>query len=231
MAHYTRDEQLVDAFSRNLDIHAATAAKLFSVAPEQVDKQQRRIAKMVVFGVIYGISAFGLANRLGLDRSTARGLIDELFAQFPGIRSYIDSTLAFGREHGYVSTLFGRRRQMEDLQVSGPRRAAAEREAINAPIQGTAADIMKIAMVNVAHALQQQGLRSRLLLQVHDELIVEAPHDEVDHVARLLHDVMASAYPLAVPLGVEVEAGPNWDDLTVRTFTTEPTDDSGAGRR
>jgi DNA polymerase I len=231
LAHYTRDAQLVEAFTQNQDIHAATAAKLFNVPAERVDKNQRRIAKTVVFGVIYGISAFGLAQRLGLDRSTARSLIDELFAQFPGIRQYIDSTLAFGREHGYVSTLFGRRRQMEDLQVSGPRRAAAEREAINAPIQGTAADIMKIAMVNVYHALQLQGLRSRLLLQVHDELIVEAPHDEVDQVARLLHDVMSSAYPLAVPLGVEVEAGPNWDDLTARTFTTDITDDPGASRR
>jgi DNA polymerase-1 len=181
----------------------------------------------VVFGIIYGISAFGLSQRLGLERSEAQALINGVFSSFPGIQRYIDSTLATGREHGYVQTLFGRRRMMPDLKVRGPRSQAAAREAINAPIQGTAADIMKIAMINVHKALGERGMATRMLLQVHDELILEAPEAEVAAAARLVHDVMASAYdltvspeesgqpePITVPLGVEVESGPNWDELT-----------------
>ncbi|WP_299644789.1 DNA polymerase I [uncultured Chloroflexus sp.] len=213
LAHISGDENLIAAFQQGLDIHAATASRLFGVAPDQVDKNQRRVAKTVVFGVIYGISAFGLAQRLGIERDLARQLIDNLFAQFPGIRRYIDQTLAFGRQHGYVQTLFGRKRMMDDLRASGARRAAAEREAINAPIQGTAADIMKIAMVNVHRALRERGLRTRLLLQVHDELIAEAPEEEVVEAAQLLREVMSSAYQLIVPLGVNLETGPNWEEM------------------
>ncbi|RMD82065.1 MAG: DNA polymerase I, partial [Chloroflexi bacterium] len=213
LAHISGDENLIAAFQQGLDIHAATASRLFGVAPDQVDKNQRRVAKTVVFGVIYGISAFGLAQRLGIERDLARQLIDNLFAQFPGIRQYIDQTLAFGRQHGYVQTLFGRRRVMEDLRASGARRAAAEREAINAPIQGTAADIMKIAMVNVHRALRERGLRTRLLLQVHDELIAEAPEEEVSAAAHLLREVMSTAYQLVVPLGVNLEIGLNWEEM------------------
>ncbi|ABY33592.1 MAG TPA: DNA polymerase I [Chloroflexus aurantiacus] len=215
LAHMSGDENLIAAFQQGLDIHAATASRLFGVEPTAVDKNQRRVAKTVVFGVIYGISAFGLAQRLGIERDLARQLIDNLFAQFPGIRRYIDQTLEFGRQHGYVQTLFGRRRVMEDLRASGARRAAAEREAINAPIQGTAADLMKMAMVNVHRALREQGLRTRLLLQVHDELIAEAPEDEVEPAARLLRDVMSSVYrDLVVPLSVNLEVGPNWDEMS-----------------
>lgn len=213
LAHISGDENLIAAFQQGLDIHAATASRLFGVAPDQVDKNQRRVAKTVVFGVIYGISAFGLAQRLGIERDLARQLIDNLFAQFPGIRRYIDQTLAFGRQHGYVQTLFGRKRMMDDLRAGGARRAAAEREAINAPIQGTAADIMKIAMVNVHRALRERGLRTRLLLQVHDELIAEAPEEEVVEAAQLLREVMSSAYQLIVPLGVNLESGPNWEEM------------------
>ncbi|WP_333691702.1 DNA polymerase I [Chloroflexus sp.] len=213
LAHISGDENLIAAFQQGLDIHAATASRLFGVEPEQVDKNQRRVAKTVVFGVIYGISPFGLAQRLGIEREMARQLIDNLFAQFPGIRRYIDQTLAFGRQHGYVQTLFGRRRMMEDLRASGVRRAAAEREAINAPIQGTAADLMKMAMVNVRRALRERNLQTRLLLQVHDELIAEAPVDEVPTVAHLLREVMSSVYDLKVPLGVNLETGPNWEEM------------------
>ncbi|MGB9737951.1 DNA polymerase I [Chloroflexus sp.] len=214
LAHISGDENLIAAFQQGLDIHAATASRLFGVAPDQVDKNQRRVAKTVVFGVIYGISAFGLAQRLGIERDLARQLIDNLFEQFPGIRRYIDQTLAFGRQHGYVQTLFGRRRVMEDLRASGVRRAAAEREAVNAPIQGTAADIMKMAMVYVHRALRERGLRTRLLLQVHDELIAEVPEEEVPAAAHLLREVMSNTYQLVVPLGVNLETGPNWGEMT-----------------
>jgi DNA polymerase I-like protein with 3'-5' exonuclease and polymerase domains/intein/homing endonuclease len=177
----------------------------------------------IVFGVIYGISAFGLSQRLHMERATAQTLINELFARFPGIRRYIDETLERGRRDGYVSTLFGRKRRMDALRASGPQRQAAEREAINAPIQGTAADIMKIAMINVANALKERQLKTRLLLQVHDELILEAPEDEVETAKQLLCEVMENAYKLEVevdgvkhtiPLEVGVETGTNWGEMT-----------------
>lgn len=215
LAHITRDPALVETFQAGRDIHAATAASLFGVPPEAVDKNQRRVAKTVVFGIIYGISAFGLAQRLGLERAAAQALIDGVFASFPGIRTYIDEVLRTARETGYVSTLFGRRRHFPELMGGdkGPRAQAAMREAINAPIQGTAADLMKIAMINVHRRLQAEGLATRLLLQVHDELILEAPEHERDTAAHLVAEVMEGVYPLAVPLGVEVEVGPNWDEL------------------
>ncbi|NTU85064.1 MAG: DNA polymerase I, partial [Chloroflexales bacterium] len=216
LAHYTRDPALVATFQEGRDIHAATAARLFGVAEAQVDKSQRRISKTVTFGIIYGISAFGLAQRLGLDRTTAQGLINGVFQSFPGIKAYIDTTLQQAREQGYVSTLFGRRRPFPELMGGdrGPRAQAAMREAINAPIQGTAADIMKIAMVGVHRALRERGLATRVLLQVHDELILEAPDAEVAAATALVREVMEGAYPgLAVPLGVDVETGPNWEEM------------------
>jgi DNA polymerase-1 len=224
MAKYHDDESLAQAFQEGQDIHAATASQLFGVAIDAVDKYQRRDAKTTVFGIIYGISAFGLSQRLGVERGYAQGLIDGIFERFPGIRAYIDATLAYGREHGFVSTLLGRRRNVPDLQNKGPRRAAAEREAINAPIQGTAADIMKIAMINVHRALQEHNLATRLLLQVHDELILEAPETEVATVVDLVRQVMIEAFPLpisdeqghtrqSVPLAVDVEVGQNWEEM------------------
>lgn len=219
LAHITRDPNLVQTFVEERDIHAATAARLFGVGFNAVDKNQRRIAKTVVFGVIYGISPFGLAQRLGIGRDEARNLIDGLFEQFPGIRAYIERTLETGRSEGYVQSLFGRRRPMFDLRNSGPRRQAAEREAINHPIQATAADIMKLAMIGVDAELRRQNLRTRMLLQVHDELIFEAPADEVATIVALVRDRMEGALrdldpPFAVPLRVEIEAGPNWEELT-----------------
>jgi hypothetical protein len=167
----------------------------------------------VIFGVIYGISAFGLAPRIGASRTEAQQLIDALFARFPKLRDYIDSTLEEGRREGFVHSLFGRRRYMPDLRVNGPRRQAAEREAINAPIQATAADIMKIAMIRVDEELRRRGLKTRMLLQVHDELIFEAPHDEVEQVVQLVCDQMQGAYKMHVPLKVDVEFGPNWEEM------------------
>jgi DNA polymerase-1 len=215
LAHITRDPALLETFRAGRDIHAATAARLFGVPQDQVDKNQRRIAKTVVFGIIYGISAFGLAQRLGLERAEAQALIDGVFAGFPGIRTYIDATLEHARQTGYVSTLFGRRRHFPELmhEAKGARAQAAMREAINAPIQGTAADLMKIAMINVHRQLRERGLATRLLLQVHDELILEAPEAEVETAARLVAEVMEHAYELEVPLAVDVESGPNWDEL------------------
>lgn len=214
LAHITRDKNLVQAFEEGQDIHAATAAQLFNVPINRVDKNQRRLAKTVVFGVIYGISAFGLAQRTDLSRSEAQELIDALFARFPGLRRYIDETLEQGRRAGYVQSLFGRRRYVPDLQSSNSqRRQAAEREAINAPIQSSAADIMKVAMINVAQELKRYELQTRLLLQVHDELILEAPHQETNEVRRMVRAVMEQAYPLGVPLKADVEVGDNWEEM------------------
>jgi DNA polymerase I len=213
LAHITQDKNLMQAFLEGQDIHAATASQLFGVPIDKVDRNQRRIAKTSVFGIIYGISAFGLAPRIGTSRTEAQQLIDELFARFPKLRDYIDSTLEEGRREGFVRSLFGRRRYMPDLRVNGPRRQAAEREAINAPIQATAADIMKIAMIRVDEELRRHGLKTRMLLQVHDELIFEAPRDEVEQVVQLVCDQMQGAHEMRVPLKVDVESGPNWEEM------------------
>jgi len=213
LAHITQDLNLIQAFQTEQDIHAAMAAQLFALPINQIDKQQRRIAKMTVFGIIYGISSFGLAQRTDLSRSKAQELIDALFKQFPGIQIYIETTLAKGRETGFVETLFGRRRAMPDLQHKGPRSQAAEREAINTPIQGTAADIMKLALIKVAYEIKERKLQSRILLQVHDELILEVPSQEILEMQQMLQEVMENAYPLSVPLKVKLEMGPNWGEM------------------
>ena len=215
LAHITRDANLMQAFHEDQDIHAATAAQLFGIPIEQVDKEKRRLAKTTVFGVIYGISAFGLAQRTNLSRSEAQQLIDGLFARFPEVRNYIDRTIQEAHQTGAVSSLFGRRRSMPEINVKGPRQQAAERESINHPIQATAADIMKMAMLRVDAAITAFGKGARLLLQVHDELIVEVPLAHQDAIAALLRREMSQAYAdLAVPLKVDVEAGTSWDQLT-----------------
>jgi DNA polymerase I len=216
LAHITRDPTLVDVFNNDQDIHAATASALFGVPLNKVDKNQRRVAKTVTFGIIYGISSFGLAPRIGTSRSEAQQLIDALFERYPGLRAYIDNTLDVARREGFVQSLFGRRRYFPELRGGGGapgRKQAAEREAINAPIQATSADIMKLAMINVAHELRQSGLRTKMLLQVHDELILEAPDDEVQAAAKLVCNTMEAAYTLHVPLRVDVEAGRNWEEM------------------
>lgn len=214
LAHITQDPNLMRAFHEDQDIHAATAAQLFGVPIDQVDKHQRRLAKTTVFGVIYGISAFGLSQRTNLSRSEAQALIDGLFAQFPGVRNYIDGTIQQARTDGFVTSLFGRRRSTPDIHNKGPRQQAAEREAINHPIQATAADIMKLAMLRVHRAISAFGRNTKLLLQVHDELIVETPSEHQHEVAQLLRHEMSQAFgDLSVPLKVDVEAGNRWDDL------------------
>jgi DNA polymerase-1 len=213
LAHITQDANLVSAFKEGQDIHTATAAQLFHVAPAEVDKHQRRLAKSVVFGTIYGISSFGLAQRTDLSRSEAQQLIDAFFERFPGVRGYMDATIEQGRRDGYVASFFGRRRWMPELRGGGNQRQAAEREAINAPIQAAAADMMKLAMVRVANELQERQLRTRLLLQVHDELIFEAPDAECATVQALVRRVMENIFTLRVPLKVDVEQGRDWGTL------------------
>ena len=215
LAHVTQDPALVAIFREGRDIHAATAARLFGVPMDSVSKNQRRIAKMTVFGVIYGISSFGLSARTDLSREDAQKMIDGLFATYPGLKQYIDDTLAFGRKHGYVETLMGRRRYAPELTSShGGRRQAAEREAINAPIQGTNADLIKLAMVRLQAELRRRRLVARMLLQVHDELVLEVPDAELAEARALVREIMVGVGTvLSVPLEVGLESGRNWEEM------------------
>ncbi|RME73478.1 MAG: DNA polymerase I, partial [Verrucomicrobia bacterium] len=211
IAALSRDPGMLDAFARGDDIHTATAARIYGVPPEQVDREMRSRAKMVNFGIPYGISAFGLAQRLGISRTEAGALIDEYFAQFAGIRRYIEDTLEFARKNGYVETVTGRRRYLPDINsANGATRAGAERNAINMPIQGTAADMIKIAMSRIHDDMTSRGLRSRLLLQVHDELLFEVPESEISTVSALAEKHMREALDLPVPIVIEIGTGDNW---------------------
>ena len=219
-AHMSRDQALIRAFLDDQDIHTATAATVLNVPPDKVTKDQRRIAKTVNFGILYGQSAFGLTRTTGLTLAEAEDFIKNYFERFPGLKKYLDETKRLAAERGYVETLLGRRRYFPGLSqnVSGREaaiaRARAEREAINAPIQGTAADIIKRAMIHLPAALAQAGLSAKLLLQVHDELVLEATKNEAAETARVVRAIMESAYTLDVPLGVEVRHGANWEKMT-----------------
>ncbi len=209
MAHLSGDGHLLEAFREGIDVHAATAAKIFRVPISEVSADQRRIAKTANFGIMYGISAFGLSQNLGCSRSEAARLIDDYFASFPSIRGWIDSTLASARERGYVETLLGRRRYVPDITSGNATvRSFAERNAVNAPIQGTSADIIKMAMVAVDRRLE--GLRSRMVLQIHDELLLEVPSEEIETVSAMLKEEMQGVISLNVPLTVECNYGSNW---------------------
>ena len=211
MAHLSGDAHLTEAFRKGADVHAATAAKIFGIPAEEVTREQRTMAKTANFGIMYGISSFGLAQRLHLPRAAAKSLIEDYFAAFPAIRSFIDSSVAFARENGYVQTLFGRRRYLPDIQARNAAvRALAERNAVNAPIQGTAADIIKLAMVRMAERMQEAGLQSRMVLQIHDELLFDAIPSEAETLKALVVEVMENVIPLSVPLTVECSAGTNW---------------------
>ena len=220
LAHISGDEYLLAAFARDEDIHASAASKVYGIPISQVAKPQRSVAKMMNFATSYGVSAFGLSQRTELSRAEAQEFMDRYFATYPGVKRYLDQTRAFAREHGYVDTLLGRRRFFQVLQttVSGNRaynaRQAAERAAINHPIQGTAADIIKIAMARLFQALREGVYRARMTLQVHDELVLEVPDDELLAVARLVKQTMEDAYQLDAPLKVDLEAGPNWYELS-----------------
>lgn len=213
MAHLSGDTNMQSAFVHDMDIHTATAAKIFGVNPDEVTKEQRRRAKTANFGIIYGISAFGLAQRLEIPRGEARELIENYFAQYPDVKKYMETIVEQARKQGYVETIFARRRYLHDISsANGTMRSLAERNAINAPIQGSAADIIKIAMVKVHKAIKTAGLRAKMILQVHDEIVIEAPADELSAVSAILKSEMESAVSLSVPLTVDVGSGINWLD-------------------
>lgn len=213
MAHLAKDEGLLHAFRNDLDVHRATAAEVFGVALEQVTTDQRRSAKAINFGLIYGMSAFGLAKQIGVDRKQSQDYIDRYFARYPGVLAYMERTRAQAAEQGFVETLFGRRLYLPDINAKNPAlRKGAERTAINAPMQGTAADIIKRAMVAVDNWLTDSGLDARVILQVHDELVLEVREDLVEQVKDEIRGYMSGAAELDVPLLVEVGVGSNWDE-------------------
>ena len=211
MAHLCSDEHLTNAFKEGIDVHAATASKIFNLDYSSVTPYQRRIAKTANFGIMYGISAFGLAQRLHIARGEANKLIDDYFKAFPSIKTYISNTIETAREKGYVETIFGRRRYLPDLKSKNSNvRSLAERNAVNAPIQGSAADIIKLAMIGVDRRINEAGLKSKMVLQVHDELVFDAIGTEVEALKRLVTDEMENVVSLSIPLTVECNYGQNW---------------------
>jgi DNA polymerase-1 len=212
MAHISGDENLRRAFSEGEDVHRATASEVFGAAPADVSSEQRRYAKTINFGLIYGMGAFGLAQSLGIERSAATAYIERYFQRYPGVKQYMDDTRRTAAERGYVETLFGRRIELPEIRgANGPRRSAAERQAINAPMQGTAADLVKLAMIAVQAALDREGKATKMVMQVHDELVFEVPEAELAWVRSEVPRLMAGVAELAVPLLAEVGVGPNWD--------------------
>jgi DNA polymerase-1 len=212
MAHISRDENLLRAFAAEEDVHRATAAEIFGMAPKEVSAEQRRYAKVINFGLIYGMSAFGLARQLGIERSAAQQYMDRYFTRYPGVADYMKRTRETARASGYVETVFGRKLWLPEIASGSPaRRQGAERAAINAPMQGTAADLIKMAMIAADRWLADERLKSRLIMQVHDELVLEVPEREMDAVKRDLPRLMSSVAKLSVPLVVDIGAGPNWE--------------------
>ncbi|MBS0588195.1 MAG: DNA polymerase I [Proteobacteria bacterium] len=212
MAHISQDQRLLEAFAAGEDIHRATAAEILGIPLDQVDAEQRRYAKVINFGLIYGMSEFGLASQLNIERSAARAYMERYFARYPGVENYMRQTREKARQFGYVETVLGRRLWLPEINnANGNRRQGAERAAINAPMQGTAADIIKLAMIAVHHWLHQAQLRSKLIMQVHDELVLEVPDDEVALVKNALPDHMGNVLRLDVPLLIEVGVGDNWE--------------------
>ncbi|MEZ5649522.1 MAG: DNA polymerase I [Burkholderiaceae bacterium] len=212
MAHISADEGLRKAFAEGLDVHRATAAEVFSVPLDAVDSEQRRVAKVINFGLIYGMSAFGLASNLGIERDAAKLYIDRYFSRYPGVAEYMARTRELAKQQGYVETVFGRRLWLAEINSpNGPRRQAAERAAINAPMQGTAADLIKLAMVAVQQWLASEEMRSMIIMQVHDELVFEVPEGELDAITTRVPELMCGVAELAVPLVVEPGVGVNWE--------------------
>jgi DNA polymerase-1 len=213
MAHISQDEGLRRAFAQGTDVHRATAAEVFGTPLEQVSADQRRSAKAINFGLIYGMSAFGLARQLGIDRQAAQEYVELYFSRYPGVKAYMEQTRIQAREQGYVETLFGRRLYLPEINArNSQRRQYSERTAINAPMQGSAADIIKLAMLRVDTWLRDSGIAARMIMQVHDELVLEAATDAVDAVVAGLRECMQEAAALSVPLVVDIGAGDNWDE-------------------
>jgi DNA polymerase-1 len=212
MAHLSGDEALLHAFKEGLDVHRATAAEVFGVPVEQVSSEQRRYAKVINFGLIYGMSSFGLAKNLGIETKAAAAYIDRYFQRYPGVKNYMDETRMLAKAQGYVETVFGRRLYLPEINSpNGPRRAGAERAAINAPMQGTAADLIKLSMNKVLQALDDEGRKTKMIMQVHDELVFEVPEAEVEWVRREIPRLMAGVADLKVPLLAEIGFGGNWE--------------------
>jgi DNA polymerase-1 len=217
VAHMAKDEAMLAAFRAGQDIHSTTAAAIYKVPLEQVTKEMRRHSKAINFGIIYGMSPFGLTRSTELTLAEAENFVKAYFQQFPGIKKYLDGIRKEAAQKGYVETLLGRRRYFPALQskINGAMKNREEREAINAPIQGTAADIMKIAMQRIPPALDEAGLHGHMLLQVHDELVLELPREELERTAAIVQQVMGAAYPLDIPLSTEARSGLNWGEMTV----------------
>ncbi|MBT5923370.1 MAG: DNA polymerase I, partial [Cellvibrionales bacterium] len=212
MASLSKDKSMLEAFNQNIDIHSATAAKVYNVNLDDVTRSMRGAAKSVNFGIIYGISAFGLSQNIGVSRKEAKQIIDQYFEEFPGVKNYMDLSIQKAREQEYVETIFGRRRYLKDINSrNAVMRAAAERNAINAPIQGTAADIIKIAMLNV-NAWLKDNADIKMIMQVHDELVFEVPTDKLDYAKENIGQLMSNAADLAIPLVVDIGVGDNWDE-------------------
>ena len=202
---------MINAFKNNEDIHASTASAVFNVPINQVTKEQRSNAKVVNFGIIYGVSAFGLSNQTSLNRKESKELIEKYYEKYPKLKQYINNQISFARENGYVETLLGRRRYLRDINSRNSFvRSAAERNAINAPVQGSAADIIKIAMINIEKKLRNDGYNSKMLLQVHDELVFAVFKPELNDIIKLVKNQMEKAYEIKVPLTVDVNYGLNW---------------------
>jgi len=214
LAHYSKDPLLVEAFRRGDDIHTLTASQVFGVPPLMVTPDHRRQAKVVNFGIVYGLSPFGLSQNLGIDTSEAKKYIDAYFERYAGVRSFIDRTLEATRREGKVKTLFGRVRPIPDINSKNFNlRGFAERTAVNTPLQGTAADLIKLAMIRIDAAIRERELQARMTLQVHDELVFEVPETELDIMRSLVREQMEQVHPLLVPLVVEIGVGKNWRDL------------------
>jgi DNA polymerase-1 len=213
MAHISGDSSLLNAFAAGEDVHRATASEIFGVGLAEVTSEQRRYAKVINFGLIYGMSAFGLASNLGIERGAAQSYIDKYFQRYPGVAQYMADTRTQAKAQGYVETVFGRRLWLAEINSpNGQRRQGAERAAINAPMQGTAADLIKLAMVSVQNWLERDGLKSKMIMQVHDELVLEVPEAELELVKHKLPELMAHVAELKVPLLAEVGVGNNWEE-------------------
>jgi DNA polymerase-1 len=212
MAHISGDAALLLAFHDNMDVHRATAAEIFGTSTDQVTSEQRRYAKVINFGLIYGMSAYGLARALGIDNTAAKNYIERYFDRYPGVKLYMDHTKKMAKANGYVETVFGRRLYLSEINSpNGPRRSGAERAAINAPMQGTAADLIKLSMVKVQQVLDDEKKGTKMIMQVHDELVFEVPQEEESWVRHEIPRLMAGVAHLKVPLLAEVGVGPNWD--------------------
>ncbi|MCK5766690.1 MAG: DNA polymerase I, partial [Bacteroidales bacterium] len=211
IAELSEDANLIETFVSGQDVHTATAARIFGVSTDSVTADMRRSAKTVNFGIVYGISPYGLSERLNIPRKEAADIIAQYFAKYPGVKSYMDHTIDFARKHGYVETMMGRRRYLRDINSSNATvRGYAERNAINAPVQGSSADMIKIAMINIHESIRREGMNSKMLLQVHDELVFDAHKNELDLLRKLVEEKMCSAIPMSVPVVIDMNTGDNW---------------------